>query len=741
MNPRLGIRMALLGVRMARAGGRESAVRLALMTVGVAIGVPLVLLAVAAVPILQSHVDRLAWHRTTAASPPTAPDRALWLAVTDRYDGHDIIRVHVAALGARPPVPPGVTRLPGPGEKLVSPALAELLRAVPDDQLDNRFPGRVAGDIGPDGLLMPDELVAIVGHTPDQMRAMQGATEISGIEQPDAGLDLALIWGVFFGMIAVLVIGPVVVFVAMTARVGGPRRELRFAAARLAGATRLQTAVLAATETALAAVAGTLLGWLTFVLLRPAVASQVTLGHGMPVFVEDVRVPLAALLVVLLGVPLVAVGTTLVALRPVQLTPLGVRHRGRRRPPGLWRLAPILGGLLGVWYSTTLSRAETVTTSTPQQIATQVLSTLSALSILVGFFLAGAWVCMWVSRGMARLSRSVTSLMVARRIAADPYSTFRMVGGAAIAVYVATTLGFVAAANGQPGRSDNQTLFGAGRPVLDPGVVAVHVRGATDAEVAPLMSDGVVVVRLAADDRLVVSCQDLARVTDLGCPLPVYREGFFGGQDYLRLEDLFTLPTPDASSADLIFQPSALAEPGPEAGGLPVQTLLVPTDGTAAAQERVRTLAAGTVPLSRSRTSDDLAVGPLLDVTALAGVLPYAMVFVLVLTACSLTVSVITGVLERRRAFAALRASGVSLGQLRRVVLLETGAPLAITVLFGVGLATLQSLATIRPDDWILPGVEFVAGLGGGVLAAFTVSLIALPFMNAATRLDTVRYE
>jgi hypothetical protein len=39
------------------------------------------------------------------------------------------------------------------------------------------------------------------------------------------------------------------------------------------------------------------------------------------------------------------------------------------------------------------------------------------------------------------------------------------------------------------------------------------------------------------------------------------------------------------------------------------------------------------------------------------------------------------------------------------------------------------------------PSAGYLAGLGGGVLAAFAVSLIALPFMDAATRLDTVRYE
>src|SRR5262249_16044979 len=162
----------------------------------------------------------------------------------------DIIRVHVAALGPQPPVPPGVERLPGPGEKLVSPTLAKLMQTVPDDELDNRFPGRVVGSIGPDGLIMPDELVAIIGHTPRQMRPMEGVSESGGMERPGERLDAFALWGIFFGMVAVLAIGPVVVFVAMTTRVGGSRRELRFAAIRLAGATRFQTAVLAATETA-----------------------------------------------------------------------------------------------------------------------------------------------------------------------------------------------------------------------------------------------------------------------------------------------------------------------------------------------------------------------------------------------------------------------------------------------------------------------------------------------------------
>lgn len=720
----------LLGIRMAFAGGREAIARMLLMAIGIMIGVALILVAFTGLPILQSHIDRLAWHRTDLDTTASAPDPAMWLAVTDRYAGRDIIRVHVAPLGPRPPLPPGVERLPGPGEKLVSPALAELIQTVPADQLGNRYPGKVVGNIGNAGLIMPGELVAIIGQTPDEMRKMHGAIQIDGIERPGEEVDFGPFWGILFGLLAVLIVGPVAVFISMVTRIGGARREQRFAAFRLAGATRLQTAGLAATETAVAAIAGTLLGWLAFVVLRPVIASQVTLGHGMPIFAEDVRVPLQALVMVLVGVPLLAIATTLVALGPAQMTPLSVRQRARRRPPRIWRLAPIALGLFGSWYAANASNDPGVANDPVLAQVVSLVVLLSALSILVGFFLAGAWVCMWISRGMARLSNSGTSLIVSRRIAADPYSTFRAISGAAIAIYAAAGLGFAAAANERPTNAD--ALTASRRSVLDPGVVAVHVQGAPEASLAPLMSKDVVVARVARSYEIVVSCQDLARVTDLACPLPQNQQG---------AEDLFSLPYPNPTSADHIFVPRSFSEPEQDFELWRVQTLFIPTDGTRAAMERVRTHAAVTVPGSRSKTSDDLAVAPALDGSGLASVLPYATAFVLLVAACSLTVSVITGVLERRRPFALLRASGMRLGELRGIVLLETGIPLALTVLVGTGLAAFQVVLTTPSKDWYLPSTEFLIGLGAGVLAAFAVCLIALPFMNSATKLDTIRYE
>jgi hypothetical protein len=707
----------LLGIRIAFAGGRESLARNALMAAGVAVGVTLLLFTLTAMPVLQRHIDRLAWHRTTALSPPTAPDPALWLAVTDRYAGRDVIRVHVAALGPRPPLPPGVDRLPGPGEVVASPALAELMRTVPDDQLRNRFPGRVVGTIGPDGLIAPAELVGIVGRRPEELRRTDGAVEIRGIEQPGKRISLYGFYRVLISLVAVLIVGPVVVFVALVTRIGAARRERRFTAIRLAGATRLQTAALAATETAAAAIAGTLVGLLGFLAARPAVAGRVTLGHGIPIFVEDLMAPLGQLLLVLVAVPVLAVATTLVALHRVHSSPLGAHRRVRRRSPQYWRLLPLVAGIVGIWYSEQVQSDPALVDTT----LTRWVNALSPLAILVGLVLAGPLVCFWIGRGLARSSGRATTLIAARRIAADPSTTSYAVSGVALATFVATLLVLIAAAE-RPTSGDR-------RASLDHGVVAVHALGAPEASLAPLMSCDAVVARSGPGQQVVVRCVDLARVSDLSCPLPASLDG----PDPQPATDLFVVPNQ--------FGPAGFTEPGPEAAGLPVQTVFVPTDGTPAAEERVRTLAAIAVPSARTETSGELAARTTGEFDWVDDVLPPAMAFVLLVAACSLTVATVSGLMERRRPFALLRASGVRLGELRRIVLLETGLPLVVTALGGVGTALLVTYLIVPGEEWALPEVGFFAGLGLGLVAALAVSSLALPLMEVATRHDSVRFE
>ena len=102
-----------LGLRLAVAGGQESLLRLAVTAFGVAVGVVLLLLCLTGQSAEQGRAERSGWQSADTATPATAPDPALFLTVTDYHEGTAMIRGYVAALGPRPPVPPGLERLPG----------------------------------------------------------------------------------------------------------------------------------------------------------------------------------------------------------------------------------------------------------------------------------------------------------------------------------------------------------------------------------------------------------------------------------------------------------------------------------------------------------------------------------------------------------------------------------------------------------------------------------------------------
>ena len=131
---------------------------------------------------------------------------------------------------------------------------------------------------------------------------------------------------------AVLLLGPVIIFIVMATRVAAAHREQRLAAIRLVGATRLQAAVVAAVETGLGAVAGTALGWAGYEVGRRILAATVTF-QGARFFLDDVVVAPWLLALVLVGVPLLATLTTIVALSRVQAGPLATSRHGRRPPP------------------------------------------------------------------------------------------------------------------------------------------------------------------------------------------------------------------------------------------------------------------------------------------------------------------------------------------------------------------------------------------------------------------------
>ena len=74
-------------------------------------------------------------------------------------------------------------------------------------------------------------------------------------------------------------------------------------------------------------------------------------------------------------------------------------------------------------------------------------------------------------------------------------------------------------------------------------------------------------------------------------------------------------------------------------------------------------------------------------------------------------------------------------------MLLETGLPLVITALGGMGTAMLVTYMITPGEHWGLPDATFFAGLDLAMVAALAVSALALPLMDVATRHDSARFE
>ncbi len=322
-----------LGLRLALAGGQPALLRLGVTAVGVGIAVTLLLLTLTGQAAVQGRQERSGWRSATPNTPASAPDGALFLSVSDYHEDRVLSRNYVAALGPRPPVPPGLDRLPRPGEVAVSPALRRLLAATPDDQLDDRYPGRIVATIGDAGLAHPDELVALIGRTPDQLREVRTREVriVRGFDTLPSAYAFAVAFRVLLLTGTALLLVPVVVFAVMATRVAAAQRHQRLAALRLAGATRLQTATVAAVETGLGAAAGSVLGLVGYEVGRRIMAATLTFQGGH-FFVADVVVAPWLLLLVLIGVPVLAMLTTVATLGSVQAGPLATSRPGVRSP-------------------------------------------------------------------------------------------------------------------------------------------------------------------------------------------------------------------------------------------------------------------------------------------------------------------------------------------------------------------------------------------------------------------------
>ena len=716
-----------LSLRLAVAGGREALTRLIIIAVAVAVGAGLLLATFAGVNAVNAQLTRYASLYPEPSAGGGSADPLWWDLREDYFHGRQILRVDVAATGAGSPTPIGIPRTPGPGEYYAAPALQRLLAATPHDQLGDRYPGRDLGTIGDAALTSPDSLLIIVGGTPDQVAKLPRAKQLTSIGDntpalPETTVDLIM------SVIVAGLLFPVLIFIGTATRLSAARREQRFAAMRLVGATPRQIAVIAAIEAAVAALGGTALGFALFFASRGSLAAVPFTGDRF--FTSDMSLSVLDVLVVVLGVPAGAAVAAAVSLNRVRVSPLGVTRRVTPRPPRWYRLLPLGLGLAELAFFLVGPMPETSDGQTAVFLP-------GLLLVMTGLLFAGPLLTMAGARLMARRSARPTTLIAARRLADNPKAGFRAISGIMLALFitsVATGVITTIVANRGPapiGSTDAATLSAdelGGQPSV-PGPLLAGVASAPGVR-------SVTVLRQNPDkhgDAGVVACTDIpaaygrCAAGSTVAVVPVDFIPYRGSADPARVWP--------ASSVTLEALPR-----------LPVESVVVLTDASAAAIERTRTVLESVYPaywvapnVPGDFESDFANI--LRGWQQLANVVIVAS---LAIAGCSLAVSVVGGLTERKRPFSLLRLSGAPVRVLRRVVALESAAPMLTVAVVAVGMGLLAAQLFLRAQmGYTLeaPGVGFYAVVVVGLAGCLAIIASTLPLLERITGPETARSE
>ncbi len=744
--------MIRLGLRLTLGSGREAALRVLITAAAVALGVGLLLFALAGVNGLHGQTDRGAWLDTSAQAsrPTTTSNRLWWLSSTDQFANQAIDRIDVAATGPKAPVPPGLPHLPGPGEYFASPALTTLLRSVPAGELRDRFPGRQIGTIGAAALPSPDSLIIVLGHDTRQLSQAPGAVEVGAIQRTPAncyacqstiGSGPVLQFILAAGAVALLL--PVLILIATASRLSAARREERFAAMRLVGATPRQISVVSAVEAVVAAGAGIAVGFALFIVFRPLIYHVPF--TGVPLAEGDLSLRWIDIVLVVIGVPVAAVVSARLALRRVQISPLGVNRRASSRPPRIVRIIPLLTGIAVLAYFDAAGK--------PGAIGSQLLELLVGFVLLVvGLVLAGPWFTTAGSRLMVKRSSRPATLIAGRRLLDNPKAAFRFISGLVIALFVTSAvigaLSSIAASRTSGGGSTGRDTLAipfcsfstsncpaSARVASVPGQVLAELRTTPGV-------NGVTVVHESPSRAQqmnsfgVVACAQLAKTPAIGKCAPgatVASVGYF-------LSNLLGSQSHASSTA----WPSAHLSAA-KAARLPVDAVVVATDGSSRSLERVRTTLERAFPFHGT----PVAVEALDPSTArllamIQDMTDVIIVASLIIAACSLAVNIAAGLGERKRPFSLLRLTGVPTALLHRVVALESALPLVLVAAVSIVVGLLSGGLYLHSQVGIafsIPGIAYWATVLGGLAGSLAIIASTFPLLNRMTGPEVARNE
>ena len=730
--------------------GRQSFARLGLTTAAVALGIVLVCYFTAGVNGLMGRVNGLAINtaayqaaRGVTEQKPIAGVEPLKVGGTRRGDaskwrGQYIQSYSMYGTAKSPQF--AKLKTPRPGEYYLSKALADAVAEYPEDNILARFGKntKYLGVIPSEYTASPDALMIVRGASAEEVAESDAFTKSQG--QPsyfadvyrtdanglksDAKIDPVAV--IVFGVGGTILLFPIVIFVSVATQLGAAQREKRYAALRLIGATKRQVGRVLMLESLLASVVGVIIGLGVFWLLQAPL--QDFKMDGMRFNPSDLALTgtqYALIIGLTLGL------TTFVnwrRMRRAQISPLGVsRSVEKVKKLRAWRaLVPALGIAFFAWLSSKPGRDWL--DANKESAIPMLLLTAALLLVMFGLILAGGWLTNKLSLLAARWANNASMLIAGKRTAVHSRTIFRSVSGVVLALFAGSF--YLTATSGIEGLNA-QAVKDNGFSQLKRGTAIVIGRSLPGGMAEQLQQKSYitsVATVYPREDGDAIRCQDLATYTEHACPNNARPDQFA----------LLNFDAPVVKNVSLINDKV-------DTNGVKEYLVTLKSDNDI---EKLRTLVtakANQYDLTYAVSGTDSKKPHINPTIREFADLAYVGIGVTLFVAvASLIVSTIGGLMERRRSLYTLRLGGMRLAQLKRLVMVESVAPLLTTSILSCGFGVWTGAVFTSTFSTTLKPVltpTYFAIVGIGLAAAIIGIYLILPMVDKLTRAEANQTE
>lgn len=246
---------------------------------------------------------------------------------------------------------------------------------------------------------------------------------LAEVTAADPTFDLVTMFYFVLALIACALVVPSIVTLASSAAVLGARgRERRLAALRLLGLSSNDVTRMSLIDTAVQAAIGIAIGLVGYLVSLPAWSALEM--QAMPLEAGEMLLPWYLVAGVCALVLALGLASASWGLRQVRISPLGVARRTRRPALKSWRIVVFVVLLVGGPIA--LANLELGRAFVGYAVLVAVM-----LAMIVGLNVASPWMLQQIARLFAQLP-SPSMMWAARRIQADPKTTWQRVSGIAL---------------------------------------------------------------------------------------------------------------------------------------------------------------------------------------------------------------------------------------------------------------------------------------------------------------------